>query len=260
LDYECQRNYAANHVYAITQQPRNRIRRFNTLDYDGFYIRPTLSKEVCKRWVKKLDKKPEFTARDMDKEEGIEFLEMVLTPQNEQVIQDYFGCLFAPTSLSFYRTDPLTDPGCSFRWHVDVGPRCHLKMLVYLNSGHGGGTDLINRQASRLFERAGYGNLPLGDRVDDLDPISEAFNITYVPIKVRPSVPGAALIFESGNCIHKGILPTKGPRYVAGVTFIPFFTPWREFVKEKWDYVCANYQGGFGPLEGDYLNIKIERK
>jgi len=257
LEYEANRKYGAHYYYCVATTKKHRVRKFNRLDFDGFMYLPAIGPALAARWVKRIKEQGGILAKDLAREDLVEFLSIIMIPKNEMLIQDYFGSNFAITSLAFYETKPLDDVGVSFLWHCDSGPIQHLKMIIYLNEGHGGGTAVIDRRTTHLFKRAGYVNCPLAYRVNNLDEIAEQFGIKCDASVLCPPA-GGAILLEAGSVLHKGMPPVEKPRYVAGLTIIAYPVPWREFIKENYKYLCDNTEAGFGPLVGKHLDIMME--
>lgn len=248
-EYEANRGYHANHARCVNENPRFRVRALNSLDFRGFIQIPVISKSLAERWAGRINRDGDFTARDMDKTEVFEFFQACITPNIEMLIQDYFHTTFAATSLAMYGSSPMDDPSCSFRWHCDSGPRKSLKMIVYLNDSHGGGTKMIDRKHTELFKRAGYVFGDLDKRLDDLTDLAQQFGIRYYDSTLCPPA-GQGVIFEPSNVLHKGAIPRHKPRYVASMTFIPWVKGWRDFLQEQYKYICDNIGGDFSPIRG----------
>jgi hypothetical protein len=128
-----------------------------------------------------------------------------------------------------------TDPGegtYSFRWHCDKGPTQHLKLLVYLNddSEHGGNTELLDLQTSEAIARVGYSFGPTRSRREDLSSLAARAEARYQPVR-RAMSAGEGILFQPARVLHRGISPTRGPRYVLTLCLLPSPVPWREALR-----------------------------
>ena len=112
----------------------------------------------------------------------------------------------------------------SGQWHYDnYTPGPYVRFLFFLNDfeEHGGGIDLFDQGWSQGFSDAsGYVGLPLGHRLNDIEPLCRAHGFSHSPLQVRPSA-GDYLCFSSSRCLHRGINPTQGPRHVVFLCGIP---------------------------------------
>ncbi len=127
----------------------------------------------------------------------------------------------------------------SYLWHVDNGPSCHLKLIIFLNDDHDGATAVISRQDSRKFIDAGYLQ---HRRMFHLSDFAEEHGISYTPYKVQPKA-GSGLLFEPTNVLHKGVYPTFGERRVFQMGIIPWGEPWESFYEDHWAKGYTNSNG-----------------
>lgn len=122
----------------------------------------------------------------------------------------------------------------SYCWHCDKGPQNHLKILFFLNGSdeHGGNTEFLDRPCTDGFENTGYLFCPVKSRTSDLSELAHKHGIDYKP--QRPDIKaGEAYLFEPTNVLHRGILPTMGPRYILTICLLPSPTPWREVFRKN---------------------------
>ena len=156
-------------------------------------------------------------------------------------LRKYFQSEFAPAFCSMLKMGPLAEAEIddSYRWHVDNGPSCHLKLIIFLNDDHDGGTAVMSREDSRKFIDAGYLEQ---ERLFHLDDFAADHGISYTPYKVQPKA-GSGLIFEPTNVLHKGVYPTFGERRVFQIGIIPWDKPWDFFYDEHWAKGYSNSNG-----------------
>ena len=126
------------------------------------------------------------------------------------------------------RSDPGGEPNVSFSWHCDGGPTKHLKVLLYLNGSdeHGGNTRFLDRATTDAFKKIGYVFCDIDHRLDDLAALAGEHGIAYRPLEA-PMRTGEAILFEPANVLHKGVWPTRAPRYLLQICIVPSPMPWR---------------------------------
>ena len=155
-------------------------------------------------------------------------------------IRGRFQSEFAPAFCSMLKMGPMEkEVDESYCWHVDNGPSCHLKLIIFLNDDHDGATAVMSREDSRKFIDAGYLEQ---ERLFHLDDFASEHGISYKPYKVQPKA-GSGLIFEPTNVLHKGIYPTFGERRVFQIGIIPWGKPWESFYEEHWARGYTNSNG-----------------
>jgi hypothetical protein len=158
-----------------------------------------------------------------------EFLERVLAPAVDARARDFFESEYFVLWYSVSRAVPVREAGKnSFLWHCDRGPGAHLKLLLYLNdhSEHGGGTEFLDLAATERIAETGYVYAPVRTRVGDLAPLAARVGVEYAPWEARLDA-GEGILFQPANVLHRGLLPTRGPRLVATLCLLPSAIPWR---------------------------------
>lgn len=154
-----------------------------------------------------------------------------LTPEIDAHCLDFFGSEYFIYWCTLTRTAPLSESAAtvSFMWHCDRGPRTHLKLLVYLNdySEHGGGTSYLDLDASEAVARSGYVFARGKRRTGSLEELS---SLAKRPIAAYDHLPraGDAVLFQPSRVLHRGIAPTRGPRYVLTLCLLPSPIGWSE--------------------------------
>lgn len=140
-----------------------------------------------------------------------------------------FGSEYLIYSFAVIRTLPKSDVRRSFLWHCDRGPRRFLKILMYLNGteSHGGNTEFLDRSTTQEFERLGYVFGPNKRRSADLAPLARKNGLRYEP-RTWPIKGGEALLFEPAGVLHRGIMPSRGSRYLLSIMLTPSPIPWRQ--------------------------------
>ena len=176
-------------------------------------------------------------------DKGIDYSEVLafdradaLLPVFEEVLGDavdekllrQFGSEYLIYSYGVIRTLPRSESRRSFLWHCDRGPRRFLKILLYLNGteSHGGNTEFLDRSTTQEFERLGYVFGPNKRRSADLAPLARKNGVRYEP-RLWPIKGGEALLFEPAGALHRGIMPSRGERYLLSLMLMPSPLPWR---------------------------------
>jgi hypothetical protein len=156
-------------------------------------------------------------------------VDQLITPAVDQVLYDYFGSEYCAYWYSFSRALPNKEPKRAFLWHCDKGPTMHAKMLFYMTSVEetGGNTYLLDRNTTERFDKAGYIFGSQKDRKDDLSEFAQKNGIAYEPFSFDMK-PGEAILFLPQKVMHRGLLPTKSPRFIMQVTFLPSKRHWRD--------------------------------
>lgn len=159
------------------------------------------------------------------------FLDWIFTEELDGILKSYFKSYYVPLWQKFYKNMPneSSDRSYSFYWHFDAGPATHLKLLVYLNSAEesGGDTIIVDEPTSIQLKNIGYGYIGLDHRLSDLTELCKEFRIPYKPQSFGIKA-GDCIIFEPAKYMHRGVWPTKAPRYLWQICLIPSPKPWKE--------------------------------
>ena len=149
-------------------------------------------------------------------------------------IVGFFGSEYFVQWFSVTRTCPSNVPETSFLWHRDGGPTAHVKIMVYVNASeeHGGGTDFLGCEATERLAAVGYGFPLLEARLPDLTDLALRAGVDYPP-PFAALAPGEGFLFRARDVLHRGILPTRGPRYVLSLVVLPSPETWKESL-ERW--------------------------
>jgi hypothetical protein len=183
------------------------------------------------RCLPTVEKSPHLMRFDIDDgRSSRELLERIVTREVDERAACFFGSEYFVYWYSITRATPVPDLGYnSFRWHCDRGPVGHLKLLLYLNGHeeHGGGTELLDLDTTRGLQASGYINAPVRTRVVDLAPLAEQSGVAYAPWSPEMRA-GEGILFQPASVLHRGSLPTHGPRHVITVCLLPSPIPWRD--------------------------------
>jgi hypothetical protein len=173
-------------------------------------------------------------------------VERLITPEVDDILFNFFGSEYCAYWYHFSRALPNKEPKRSFLWHCDKGPSMHAKMLFYMTSVEetGGNTYLLDKATTDRFDRAGYIFGSQKDRQDDLADFAERNKIQFTPFSFDLKA-GEAILFLPQKVLHKGVLPTKAPRFIMQVTFLPSKIHWK-------DALYGNAQMSVEDLSKDY--------
>lgn len=158
-----------------------------------------------------------------------ELLERILTPAFDSRAIGFFRSEYFVHWYGVSRAVPVPELGeNSFSWHCDRGPRNHLKLIVYLNdhSEHGGGTEFLDAYTTSAIARTGYVFGPVKSRLADLSQLAARAGVDYAPWCAEMSA-GDGLLFSPARVLHRGLVPTRGPRVVVTVCLLPSPVHWR---------------------------------
>jgi hypothetical protein len=194
--------------------------------------------------------------KGIDYSEALELTDDALLPLLDETlgaadtaIAGHFGSEYLICSLGVSRTLPVSGARRSFLWHCDRGPRRFLKVLLYLNEGHGGNTEFLDRATTAEFEALGYVFGPNRRRLADLSRLARKFGILHTPLR-WPIRTGDALLFEPASVLHRGIMPTTGERYMLSLMLLPSPVPWQG----AWGLMPPRRDGVFPERANDVLS------
>ena len=222
-DYEY-RSFHYAWWWAISQQQAPRIATTFVDRVDRF--ENIIHVDDAAYWRSVMDADIESLACDIDLR--MSFLDAVI-PELDAEISTYFLSEYMPMFLRFYINKPDDDLPYAAKWHCDAGPRKHLKLLLYLTDTveTGGNTEFLDYDTTMRLDECGYLFCDLNQRVDDLRPMfgENGFNCIPQSFWLKPS---DGILFEPSTIMHRAIWPTKAPRYMAQILFLPSPLPWRE--------------------------------
>ncbi len=158
--------------------------------------------------------------------DGVERLPRIIehiTPDIEQIIEEYFGSHFKIFGVYFYRTVPTDrQTASSFLWHFDNCPRHEIKLMVYLDdtTSDTGAFRLKPKPLSDEMKAQGFWDRNKAQRFQ-----TELENGETTDVLEGPA--GTRILFQNGGCIHKGTFPVHKHRDVVTFVIIPSPVPWR---------------------------------
>jgi SAM-dependent methyltransferase len=187
---------------------------------------PVLDEAECAKLRTMIDAESDFLRSHLFR---VSLMAKIFVGAVDRRIAGYFGSEYLPLWCRFMRSDPGGEPNVSFSWHCDGGPTKHLKVLLYLNGSdeHGGNTRFLDRATTDAFKKIGYVFCDIAHRLDDLAALAGEHGIPYRPLEA-PMRTGEAILFEPANVLHKGVWPTRAPRYLLQICIVPSPMPWRD--------------------------------
>ncbi|GAB6053159.1 hypothetical protein JCM17960_19790 [Magnetospira thiophila] len=193
---------------------------------EQFLTLPLLTPQTCAHLRHLMDHDPAHL-RDQDFLQRL--LEDVFQPPLDGILSAYFGSEYAAQWYSFQKFDKADGRAYSFAWHFDAWSSHCLKLLCYLNAteDHGGPTQILDVRESLGFARAGYAYPPKEQRLTDLTELAEILHLPCHP-RTLHMAEGEALLFNPVRLLHRGVVPTLGPRYLLQICLAPSPLPWRE--------------------------------
>lgn len=258
--------YAINHAFSIHMAKRQAMRTDYPLLRRGFDCVPVISQDTASTLLSHLkseylDKQALAQAPDQqefplkDNKLFMNLLEEIFQGPVDDMILSYFQSEYTVLFCSMIVTYPVSEKditfkGISFKWHGDVAPDYHLKLLVHLNDAeaHQGGTWCIDREQTKRFKEIGYLFNDLFNRLSDLGPLAKRFNIDHQETLLSPRS-GEAIIFQPSNVLHRGSWPKKEPRYLINLGLVPSRIHWREMVKQDFEAIVNNTESIFPELK-----------
>jgi hypothetical protein len=180
-------------------------------------------------------------------------VESLLTPEIDQLLIDFFESEYLVHWTLLSRNPVAADPGVvSFNWHCDKGPARHLKLLFYLNGSeeHGGNTELIDLEGSTRVAEKGYLFGRVAKRTSEISVLSKLAG-TQLHSVLRPIGAGEAVIFPPATVLHRGVSPTRAPRYVLTLCLLPSPVPWKQAFERG--VICDLAQQAKWPSHADEL-------
>ena len=117
----------------------------------------------------------------------------------------------------------------SFRWHCDMGPSSHLKLMIYLNSyqSHGGGTAFLDLADTARLADSGYVFGRTRQRIREIDELARLAGRELRP-STREFAAGQGVLFQPARVLHTGLTPTLGARFVLTLCLLPSPVHWAE--------------------------------
>lgn len=165
-----------------------------------------------------------------DEEFRRELLGRVMSAELDDRALRYFESEYFVHELTVSRAVPVKKLGFnSFRWHCDRGPQMHLKLLLYLNDyeEHEGNTEFLDLECTSKIAETGYLYAPVRTRCTDMSEIAERAGTRNAPWSSELRA-GEGIVFQPSSVLHRGMLPTRGARFVVMVCLQPSPIPWRE--------------------------------
>lgn len=268
-EFDERRGYAAYHELCRRLAPRSGVAPSSDLETTGaetFALMPPaaamslLESAAAGGSIAALKKDSKhlegFRITETSRVEAI--LAAALPPVADQRIAAFFGSEYLVHWFTVTRTPPAEQQdSVSFLWHCDRGPRDHLKLLLYLNAtrDHGGNTEFLDLADTVRVGEAGYLFGPTEKRTGDLEEISRRVGCALRPRRFEIDA-GGALLFQPSSVLHRGISPTRGPRFVVTLCLLPSPAPWREALRrgtcsdlaedEKWHVHAAELGAKLG--------------
>ncbi len=258
--------YAINHAFSLHVAQRQASRNDYPLIRQGFDCVPVITQDTASTLLRHL--KTEYLDKQhlehppdqqefplIEKKLFMGLLEEIFQGTVDDMILSYFQSEYTVLFCSMIVTYPVSEKditfkGISFKWHSDVAPDYHLKLLVHLNDAeeHKGGTQCINREHTKRFKEIGYVFNDLGNRLSDLSQLAKQFNIDHEETLLSPHT-GEAIIFQPSNVLHRGSWPAQGPRYLINLGLVPSRIPWRQMVEQDFEAIVNNTESIFPELK-----------
>lgn len=243
-EYDEKRGYRAYHELCRRVAPRSVPKRGSEVSSAGAETFSVMEPATAARLLASVADGAEIAALKKDSMhlEGFriadparveEILSAALSPVADRRIAAFFESEYLVHWFTLTRTPAAErQDSVSFRWHCDRGPRSHLKLLVYLNATreHGGNTELLDlEQTARVADR-GYLFGPSEKRIEDLERLSRKVGRELRP-RLRELEAGEGLLFQPSRVLHRGVSPTRGPRFVLTLCLLPSPVPWQEALR-----------------------------
>jgi hypothetical protein len=161
-----------------------------------------------------------------------EVLDRALTPKIDQRLLQFFESEYVPYTCVYNQTRASADSQRSFLWHCDKGPSASAKLLLNLTSASdtGGRTDVIDREETEAFDRAGYVFQGQDARQEDLTDFAAERGLSFKP-RAMSLEAGEGLCFLPRHVLHRGVPPSHGTRCMLALVFLPSPVPWSEAIR-----------------------------
>lgn len=269
-EYDKRRGFTAwsDECRAVAARPKNALED-NPLGQQGFTRVRVFSEDEAAEIKQRFDRQ-DTKLRDSKNSENSQMLDSwnlsglkevigrAITPEVDRILYAYFGSEYAPYWYSMQRALPNHEARRPFLWHCDKGPSMFAKMLLYFTAvaDTGGNTHVLDRQTTLAFDRAGYNFGSGKNRLEDLTGFAEQHRIKFTPMSYDLR-PGEAVLILPQMVLHRGVMPSKAPRFIMQVTFVPSKIHWREalFKEDRKnmeelarDYAWPKHASQFRPL------------
>ena len=161
----------------------------------------------------------------------VSVLHDIINDEVDAEIAAHFMSEYTPIWMKFYKNDVDAELPPAAGWHIDSGPSKHLKLLLYLSDTKkiNGGTSYLSKLQTQQFKNIGYVYCDFENRLESLVELANKFDITYSPVQPPMSV-GDGVLFEPFRVMHRANWPTKGPRYMIQICFVPSVENWKNML------------------------------
>jgi hypothetical protein len=202
-------------------------------DWKGFSQHKMLSADLCRHLRNKLDMEDKVL---LERDFKLDVLGHIFkVPEVDQAIVNALGSEYMPLWVRWYKNDPAqVERPPSFYWHCDGGPTKHAKILLYLNSSEesGGNTQFLSKQTTDGLKQINYMFCNINERKEEVESLCTEWTLPYKMVE-REIAEGEGVVFEPFNIGHKGIWPTKAPRYLMQICILPAARPWYVEVSQR---------------------------
>ena len=164
---------------------------------------------------------------------GADILDVLRTPNVHETLLAYFRSHYRIQWITCYRSLPTAAVAGSWLWHSDSFPPHTCKMFVHLTEAKAdtGATDLMNREDTMAYRRAGYFGQFLSERYADLQDFAKQHGLRYRPFHLDAE-PGDATILDV-NYFHRAVAPRTAFRDILSFYFLPSPISWEEELKRE---------------------------
>ena len=240
-EFDSTRGYGAYHAYCQSRFTRRTDCADSALTRMGFQYVDVIDEDSARKlleqttasvplaYVKKDTKNLEgYPIRDPARVEAV--LRAAIPAAVDALAAGFFQSEYLVHWFTLTRTAPAREQASvSFRWHCDMGPSTHLKLLLYLNDSraHGGGTAFLDLADTARLADCGYLFGPSRQRIGDLDALARLAGRELRPSS-REFSGGQGVVFQPARVLHTGLTPTHGPRFALTLCLLPSPVHWAE--------------------------------
>lgn len=240
-EFDSTRGYDAYHAYCQSRCSRRVECTNSALTRDGFQYVDVFDDTTARKLLEQTTSSAAlaYVKKDTRNLEGYPIndrvqVEAMLRAALPEAVDTLATTFFESEYLVYWFTLTRTAPAreqasVSFRWHCDMGPSAHLKLLLYLNDSrtHGGGTAFLDLDDTARLVDSGYVFGRTRQRIGDIDALAHLAGRELRP-NTRDFRAGQGVLFQPARVLHTGLTPTLGPRFVLTLCLLPSPVHWTE--------------------------------
>ncbi|TSC80429.1 MAG: Uncharacterized protein G01um101425_83 [Candidatus Peregrinibacteria bacterium Gr01-1014_25] len=159
---------------------------------------------------------------------GNDLLDTLRAPDVQRNLLAFFRSHYRIEWIVSYRSLPSKNAAGSWLWHSDTFPPHTCKLFLHLTktTAETGAMEVMNREDTMAYRRAGYFGQFQSERTADLEGFARTHGLQYRPHHFDAE-PGDVTLFDM-NFLHRAVAPQAGIRDVVVFLFLPNMVSWEK--------------------------------